>query len=113
MSAADPIAVAQAGDRARTAHEQEQADLREILDTAAGRRFIWSRLERCRLYESSWDPTVRIHFLEGIRHVGLQLLADVAAADESGLLRMMTEAHNRKIQDKRAMDAYTASMESE
>jgi hypothetical protein len=104
-NAADDKQVKHAKQKVRTRRQQELSDLRVILSTAMGRRFIWSLLSRCGIYESCWDPSAKVHFNLGRRQVGLELMTDIATADENAILLMMSEAQKTDKQDQREQDA--------
>ena len=105
MNASDKPQVERAGRKQKNRREQELADIRAMLELREGRRFIWSRLEKCKVFASIWDPSAKIHFLEGRRDVGLQLMADVAEADETAFLVMMTEEQQQKKQERQEREA--------
>lgn len=75
--------------------DQELRDLREILATPGGRRFIWRYLNLCKIFESSWSPSAAIHFNEGQRDIGLRLMCDVREANDESLIQMMREAKDQ------------------
>lgn len=105
VNAADRQQVERAGRKQKNKRDQELQDLRAMLQLAEGRRFIWTRLEKCNVFRSTWDASAKIHFNEGRRDVGLELMADIAAADENAFLLMMTEAQQRASQEKREQEA--------
>jgi hypothetical protein len=39
------------------AAREEADDLRAVMDTPAGRRFIWRLLGRCGTFQSGWTPS--------------------------------------------------------
>jgi hypothetical protein len=90
------------GDRGQVERGQRQenldriqylADIRAVLQTPSGRRMLWQVLVNCRVFASVWDPSARIHFNEGRRNVGLELMGDLAAADEDAFMQMQNDAH--------------------
>lgn len=86
--------------------ERFLAALRETLHTVDGRIVIWELIARAGVYHSIWDPSARIHYNEGRRVTGLELLQDAIEAD-SGLYELMErEARARQ----RAQDRETAAM---
>lgn len=94
-NAADPKQVKLAERKEKDLREQELADLRELLKTEAGRRFVWRVMGYCKFGSDIWDPSSRIHFLAGLQHVGNWLLAEVTAADEEAFFLMMRENQQR------------------
>lgn len=76
---------------AKFERDTELAELRAILKTEGGRKFVWRVLEQCRLY-APVDTMVD----EGKRRVGLFLLTEVIEAEPSAYITMMQEAKARK-----------------
>jgi len=85
-------------ERNRVAAEQEKTDLTWIMEHEQGRRFIWSRLEKLRLFEISFSGNnSEMIFKEGIRQAGLQLHMDLQEAAPDELLKMMLEAREEEL----------------
>ena len=61
----------------KLARDREVSDLRALMSTPAGRRFMWRLLEKTGLYKSSMTGNSQTFFLEGQRNIGLFLLAQV------------------------------------
>lgn len=59
------------------AAREEADDLRAVMDTPAGRRFIWRLLGRCGTFQSGWTPSAEIHLRAGMRQIGLQYFGEV------------------------------------
>jgi len=57
--------------------EQRANDLRAVMATAEGRRFVWDLLGECGTFQLGWSPSAEIHLRAGMRSVGLSLLARV------------------------------------
>lgn len=81
MSTYDKKNIEQKAAKERYTKKQELADLRLILDTKSGRRFIWKYLGICGVFRSSFTGNSETFFKEGQRNVGLQLMAEVHEAD--------------------------------
>lgn len=80
-NAADPEQVKRAGDRDRRRRETELTDVRVVMDTAAGRRFMWRLLEIGRIFTDRFDEnSLRMARNEGRAITGLMLLADIDVA---------------------------------
>lgn len=92
---ADSTQVKEGRAKASFSRKQELADMRKILETQEGRRFVWRYLEVCHIFQSSWSPSAAIHFNEGQRDIGLRLIADVTEANDEALIQMMREAKER------------------
>lgn len=68
--------------RERLAAEEARADLRRILSSEHGRRFVMRLLESARIYSVSFDPSASesthlTAFNEGRRNEGLKLFAQI------------------------------------
>lgn len=92
-NAADPKQVRRAAQTVRRAELERRADLREVLRTRPGRRFLWTLLSECGLFESSFslDLALMAH-KEGERNVGLRLFAELNNVDVGIYHQMALEA---------------------
>lgn len=74
--------------------EQEVADLRAVMSTAAGRRFIWKMLGDSGVFSPSFVPGASdtTAFKEGARNFGLMLLGDITNEAPGQYLIMQKEA---------------------
>lgn len=86
--------------------EQEREDVRRVMDTDSGRRFMWRLIGFCGVYRDidCSDNTVMGKQV-GVRKVGLYLLDLITDADEEGLFRMMKEAKLRAEEEAREYEA--------
>lgn len=74
---------------------QIEMEIRAILATPGGRRFIWRLLhDRIGILRGSFfgGDTHSAAYSEGRRSVGLELLADMQATDPNGYVEMVVEA---------------------
>lgn len=71
--------------------DQELNDIRVVCSTKEGRRFLWRVLGRCKVFNSVWENSARIHYNSGQQDLGHFLMAEVIAADEQFLSQMMKE----------------------
>lgn len=76
--------------------EQQTKDMRGMLEDRRFRDFMWRYINRCGVYRMSWDPSARIHFNEGMRWVGLELLDEVNRASETAEMTMRKEAKEKE-----------------
>lgn len=92
-NAADEKQVKEGNAKSRIGRQLELNDVRTVLGTSDGRRFMWRYLRRCGIFSSSFvaGDSHQTAFLEGERRVGLELLADVNDADPGAYLKMMHE----------------------
>ena len=70
---------------------QEDEDLRLLMKTENGRRFVWRMLERTGVYRITFRTNSEGAFLEGIRSVGASLLADCHRVALEETILMMRE----------------------
>lgn len=78
--------------------EENEADLKFILSTVQGRRFLRRLLARCRMNEISADNSGSwTYFYEGMRKVGIGLLAEITRVDLDAYCKML-------IEEKKEMD---------
>jgi hypothetical protein len=97
-NAADPEQVKEAAIRERHGRELELEDLKGILATPQGRRFVWRLLEEARVFNSVWHNSALIHYNAGKQDFGHLILADVMEASSDALTLMMRE--NRRVKEK-------------
>lgn len=97
---------ARVGEIDRIQVEQAANDLRTVMGTPEGRRFMWGLLGECGLYRSSYHPSALIHFNEGQRSIGLSLLGRITADCPDQYLTMQSEAieAQRKLAERMAVD---------
>ena len=91
-NAADREQVKDAARKAKWTREDELADVRAILATKEGRRFVWRYLTECSVFKTSFTGNSQTFFNEGERNVGLKLMADVNDADPEAYIAMLREA---------------------
>ena len=91
-NAADEGQVREAEKKAKLGREQELADMRKLLATDFGRRFVWRVMSRARVFESIWEQSAKIHYNAGQQDFGHFIMAEVVEAGPEHLLRMMQEA---------------------
>lgn len=91
-NAADSEQVKKAENKEKFNREKELRDLASILQEPQGRRFIWRLLEHCKLFESIQKQSAEIHYLSGIRDIGLFILSEVNDADQVAFFKMMVES---------------------
>ena len=74
-------------------HDNKIRDLKSVLASESGRRFVWDLLSRCGIYTSSADASGSwTYYKEGRRSIGLGVLADIIEADPDSYLKMMKES---------------------
>ena len=84
-------------------HLERVRDLRTILRTPEGKRYIWWMLETTHMFSSTFTGNSMGHFLEGERNVGLRVFQDVLRIDPK-LMGQMAQSHAAKrkaLEDKK------------
>jgi len=74
--------------------KDELNDIKFILSTKQGRRFIWRILSHCRVFESIWHQSAMIHYNSGIQDTGHFVLAEIIESDKELYLLMQKENMN-------------------
>jgi hypothetical protein len=98
-NAADESQVKRASDKQENERDFELSDLQFVMSSPAGRRFVWRMLGHCKVFETVWDNSARIHYNAGKQDIGHWLMAEVGAADEDSLFLMMKEAKQRELKN--------------
>ena len=96
-NAADEDQVKDAGNKAKRGREREIDDVRYVLNSVQGRRFMWRYLSLCNLWETSFTGNSTTFFKEGERNIGLRLMSDINDSSPEAYLAMVKE--NREIKD--------------
>ncbi len=71
-------------------------DVRHVLSSVQGRRFVWRILDMAGVYRSSFTGNSTTFFNEGARNIGLRVLSDVMDAKPEAFLLMQQEDKKRK-----------------
>lgn len=97
---ADEGQVKEATAKERRQREQELNDLRAVLETDSGRRFIWRYLGHAQVFQECFTgQDADTNFALGRRNIGLRLLADIDDAKPEALLQMLQESKQREDND--------------
>lgn len=93
-NAADSEQVEKASKREKITRRTQLEDLRAVLSTKSGRRFVWRLLEHCRTFESIFSPNdaIMAHG-SGSQDVGHFLMAEIVQAQPEALITMMKAKH--------------------
>lgn len=96
----DPEQVKSKKTRAKHAEDQHKNDLRAIMATVGGRRYLWALMGACGVFSDtgSVDPLLVGRFL-GRRSLGLELLAEVMTICPDEYLLMQSEAMKQDKED--------------
>lgn len=77
--------------------DQALSDVALIMGTRPGRRFLWRYLAKTYLFQTSFNNSGSITaFNEGMRNVGLMMLADINEAAPEKYLEMLKESKEKK-----------------
>lgn len=79
-------------ERVKLSRRQEVDDLKFIMSSKEGRRFIWRLLTHCGVYRSIWSNSAAIHYNSGMQDVGHFVQAEVIDAAEGSYLQMIKES---------------------
>ena len=90
-NAADPEQVRNAKVKEKNQRQEELNDLACVLNTKAGRRFLWRILCHCRVFESIFQTSSQIYYNSGIQDVGHFLMAEISESNQEALFLMMRE----------------------
>jgi len=72
-------------------------DVRAVLSTYRGRAFIWRVLEQAGIYRTTFNEEPNVSaFAEGMRQMGLLVIARVDAVDPNAYAKMRREASRRE-----------------
>lgn len=91
-NAGDAAAVGKQKRDARSVRKQELADFRAVLKTQPGRRLIWRLLEKAGIFRTSFTGNSTTFFNEGMRNMGLIVMADLNEACPEMYQVMVNEA---------------------
>lgn len=76
--------------------ERDMADLEAVLDTEAGRRYLWRIISTTGVYRSSFTGDNTTYFREGQRNVGLIIVGEIMQNFPKMYSKMMEEANGRR-----------------
>lgn len=79
--------------------KNEIKDLKEVMSTAGGRRFLWRQLGIAGVFQPCYNPEA-----EGGRRVGLQLLQEIVEEAPGDYLKMQQEQIQKSTNAKIAKD---------
>ena len=100
QNAADPAQVRKAAVREQLANEQQALDLRSIMEQEGGRRYLWRLLDTAGVFRTSFTGNSETFFREGMRNVGLIIMADLQDACPDLYQRMVNENRLPRQQQK-------------
>lgn len=90
VSSSDPRQVKERSARAKDREKQDAADLKAVLATQEGRRFVRGLLADCGEHRTSFHTNaIQMSFNEGARNVGLKLKARIIRAAPEFLAELL------------------------
>lgn len=84
------------GQRKRDANAREARRLmafHNFLKTPDGRDWAWAKLEECYIFRTTYTGNAQSYFNEGMRNVGLMILADIVKQPD--LFTLMMKEHGK------------------
>ena len=106
--ATDERQIGQKRNQKNTAQEQMTADVKAVLDTRAGRRFLWRLLERCNPMGSSTGRQFDLGWMsmrEGERGIGRWVWGQIERSDPEALVEMVAGGAKETASKDRVADA--------
>lgn len=88
----DPKKVGRRGVLDRLQAKQQAEDTVFVLSSVQGRRFYWSLMKRCGIFQTSMTGNNSTFFNEGMRNVGLWLLSDLNELSPESYVDMIRES---------------------
>lgn len=115
FNAANPDQVKNRKRRERRARERKASDMRFVMSSKEGRRFVYGLLVDCGIYKSSFTVVngLSVAFNEGTRNVGLKLLASLQEVCLEEFHLAETEAAFHDKREDEAQEALEATTEPE
>lgn len=96
-NAANPEQVKNAEMLERHRVDSEIRDMAVVLNSPEGRRLVWRYLEFCSVFKSTFNHSGSISaFNEGMRNVGLKLMAELNEASPEAYLIMLKESKEKR-----------------
>lgn len=83
----------------RTEHYLAREDMTWLMGSKRGRRIVWRILERTGIFRSSFTGNSETFFREGMRNVGLVLMAQINEACPESYTTMVKEQNEHRSND--------------
>lgn len=96
---ADEAQVKDGAKKGKYRRDRELDDVKKILETDHGRRFMWRYLGLAGVFQTSFTGNSTTFFNEGKRDIGLKMLADVTEAKPDAYIQMANEAKKSEEND--------------
>ena len=95
-NASDEAQIKNAKEKIKFGRDLEISDMKFLLSSIQGRRFLWRCLSECGIYQSSFRTSSEIYYLEGQRSIGLMILKDIHETDGEAYIKMIIENKKEK-----------------
>jgi hypothetical protein len=79
-------------DAARLARQVEANDWKWLMSSKQGRRIAWRLLDKAGVYRTSFTGNSETFFKEGMRNMGLFIVAEIQAHSPEAYALMLTES---------------------
>lgn len=99
--------------RERQILDQQQSDLRAVMQLEAGRRVISRILGQGHLLEHFWSPNSEVHYKLGERGLALWLYDEIMFADPELMFTLMREHQMARVQEAREQAAAAQARDDE
>ena len=90
-NAASEKQVASANQKEKFKRSEEIQDMRFVMNTIQGRRFVWRLMGHCKSFQSIYEQSARIHYNSGKQDVGFYIMRETQDADPDLWLKMQQE----------------------
>ena len=105
MSTYDPFDLAsqqrtkqETAERNKLTHDEEIDDIKWLMGSKRGRRIVWRLLERTGVFRSSFTGNSETFYREGMRNIGLVLMAQTNEAGPD-LYASMVKEHQQNVRN--------------
>lgn len=96
---------------ARRRRDRELNDIRAVMSSESGRRFVWRLLDRAKVFGSVWHPSALIHYNSGQQDFGHFIMSEITESSEDAFVQMMKE--NKKDNGEEAILSKSAKEKME
>lgn len=97
-NAADEAQIKEADVQSKNRKNRDLDDLKYVLQSAQGRRFLWRLLGECRVHNSIFNTNALTQsHSSGKQDVGHFIMGEIIRSDEDAFLRMMKESKENKL----------------
>ena len=97
----------------RRRDNRQRGNIKQIMSTEAGREFMWTLLDRCGIYRSSFTGNSETFFREGERNIGLYLTAQLNKDCVTEYAAMQREALKREEDERKELEPPEQADESQ